>query len=141
MNSITVNGNQTDLFGNGLFENHLELDAEFGKEKSPSRGIDLLLESESFIGTSLPSYYSPSTNGNGDVKNGNSHSTSFVVTGNKTTTTTAISTSTNNVLGDGVGLEASKLKELCSRARFARCRARFPVSVMLYNKTHICRLV
>lgn len=40
---------------------------------------------------------------------------------------------------DGNSVEASKLKELCSRARLARCRARFPIPVILYDNKHICR--
>jgi hypothetical protein len=33
----------------------------------------------------------------------------------------------------------TKLKELCVKARFARCRARFPVPVILFGEKHICR--
>ena len=36
-------------------------------------------------------------------------------------------------------LDVNKLKELISRARVARCRARFPVPVILYNDKYICR--
>ncbi|CAG7819417.1 unnamed protein product [Allacma fusca] len=35
--------------------------------------------------------------------------------------------------------ELPKIRELFSKARYARCRARFPVPVILYNKKHICR--
>jgi len=35
--------------------------------------------------------------------------------------------------------EANKLKDLCSKARFARCRARFPLPVILYKDKYICR--
>ena len=35
--------------------------------------------------------------------------------------------------------ELPKIKDLCSKARYARCRARFPVPVILYNNKHICR--
>ncbi|CAG7815745.1 unnamed protein product [Allacma fusca] len=35
--------------------------------------------------------------------------------------------------------EVYKVKELFGKARFARCRARFPVPVILYNNKHICR--
>lgn len=57
-------------------------------------------------------------------------------------TNTSITSSTNSDLNSGSsenGIELSKLKDLCSRARFARCRARFPVPVILYNQKHICR--
>lgn len=37
------------------------------------------------------------------------------------------------------GVELTKLKDLCSRARFARCRARFPIPVILYKQKKICR--
>ena len=36
-------------------------------------------------------------------------------------------------------LDVNKLKELISRARVARCRARFPIPVILYNDKYICR--
>lgn len=49
------------------------------------------------------------------------------------------STDFSSVLGTENAVEVAKLKDLCSRARFARCRARFPVSVILYNQKHICR--
>lgn len=142
--SVHCNGNNgtvIDTSGNGMSENNVKIDddEDFGRQTSPPRcttgGIDLLLESESFIGTSLPGYHVSSPTLTSSVTNNgneNSHSTSLIVTGNKTTTTT--------VPTDGVSLEASKLKDLCNKARFARCRARFPVSVMLYNKAHICRL-
>ncbi|CAL8109799.1 unnamed protein product [Orchesella dallaii] len=54
----------------------------------------------------------------------------------------SITSSTNSELGSSIpenGVELTKLKELCSRARFARCRARFPVPVILYNQKNICR--
>lgn len=35
--------------------------------------------------------------------------------------------------------EHAKIKELFNKARYARCRTRFPVPVILYNKKHICR--
>lgn len=82
-------------------------------------GIDLLLESESFIGTSLPS--TPFVS---NVGNGNGNGNCYIVSGNNKSYE---------------GMDVPKLKDLCSRARFARCRARFPVSVILYKKTHICR--
>ncbi len=36
-------------------------------------------------------------------------------------------------------LDVNKLKDLISRARVARCRARFPIPVILYNGKYICR--
>ena len=35
--------------------------------------------------------------------------------------------------------DASKLRELFGKSRFARCRARFPLPVILYRGKHICR--
>jgi len=49
------------------------------------------------------------------------------------TRTSNLSTSQDN------SLEIYKIKELFTKARFARCRARFPVPVILYNNKHICR--
>lgn len=37
------------------------------------------------------------------------------------------------------GLDVNKLKDLMSKARVARCRARFPIPVILYNGKYICR--
>lgn len=53
------------------------------------------------------------------------------------TTSTSSDLSTSGTTENG--LEFTKLKELCSRARFARCRARFPIPVILYKQKHICR--
>lgn len=86
-----------------------------------NNGLDLLLESESFMGSSFTL--------NGSTNGLTHHNTDSI----------SISKSTNN--NENGTLDPSKLKELCSRARFARCRARFPVPVILYNKKHICRLV
>lgn len=36
-------------------------------------------------------------------------------------------------------LDPSKMKEMIAKARFARCRSRFPASVILYKGKHICR--
>ena len=36
-------------------------------------------------------------------------------------------------------LDANKLKDLMSKARVARCRARFPIPVILYKNKYICR--
>ena len=49
------------------------------------------------------------------------------------TKSTCLNTSQDN------NLEIYKIKELFRNARFARCRARFPVPVILYNNKHICR--
>jgi myotubularin-related protein 14 len=35
--------------------------------------------------------------------------------------------------------DATKLRELFGKSRFARCRARFPLPVILYRGKHICR--
>lgn len=35
--------------------------------------------------------------------------------------------------------DVHKLRELCNRAKFARCRARFPVPVILYKGKYVCR--
>lgn len=35
--------------------------------------------------------------------------------------------------------DAMKLKDLMSKARIARCRARFPIPVILYKNKYICR--
>ncbi|XP_076261017.1 egg-derived tyrosine phosphatase isoform X2 [Rhynchophorus ferrugineus] len=36
-------------------------------------------------------------------------------------------------------LDSSELLKLCEKAKFARCRQRFPVPVILFNGQHICR--
>ncbi|CAM6002184.1 unnamed protein product [Sphagnum balticum] len=36
-------------------------------------------------------------------------------------------------------IDANKLKDLISRARVARCRARFPVPIFVYNGKYVCR--
>lgn len=36
-------------------------------------------------------------------------------------------------------LDSTKLRDLFNRARFARCRARFPVPIILYRGKYICR--
>lgn len=35
--------------------------------------------------------------------------------------------------------ESTRLRDLISKARLARCRARFPLPVILYQGKHICR--
>lgn len=35
--------------------------------------------------------------------------------------------------------DPSKLRDLFGKSRFARCRARFPLPVILYHGKHICR--
>lgn len=35
--------------------------------------------------------------------------------------------------------DSNKLKDLMKNARFARCRSRFPLPVMLYKGRHVCR--
>lgn len=37
--------------------------------------------------------------------------------------------------------DKDKLRDLISKARFARCRSRFPIPVILYQGKYICRLV
>lgn len=37
--------------------------------------------------------------------------------------------------------ESAKLRDLISKARLARCRARFPLPVILYQGKHICRYI
>lgn len=60
-------------------------------------------------------------------------------------TSPSFTSSTNSDLGgscaaaENGATELTKLKDLCSRARFARCRARFPIPVILYKQKHICR--
>ncbi|KAL1130160.1 hypothetical protein AAG570_013098 [Ranatra chinensis] len=47
-------------------------------------------------------------------------------------------TTPNRMLYESV-YDVSKLKDLISKARFARCRARFPLPVILYKGKNICR--
>ena len=69
---------------------------------------------------------SASTNGNGqtDTNSVASNSTSMTA---------------SSIDGFNPAHELPKIKDLCSKARYARCRARFPVPVILYNNKHICR--
>ena len=45
----------------------------------------------------------------------------------------------NSTKNSNKRLDVNKLKELISRARVARCRARFPIPVILYKDKYICR--
>lgn len=47
-------------------------------------------------------------------------------------------TNRNQVIVDGK-VDVAKLKYLISRARLARCRARFPLPVILYKEKYVCR--
>lgn len=63
-------------------------------------------------------------------------------TGNNTNTTTSTPSTGNRTQQETIyenSYDATKLKELIGKARFARSRTRFPIPVILYKGKYVCR--